>query len=1343
MSRIGKKIAVLFVLFCLTLAGAIFAACGDGQEVETPVKETYTITVYLPDGTTGVQGVTVEIYTLEGGVKTNRTTGVTVGGGKVTFSDLDKKDYYVAVVSLPSDYAAYSFDTNGISTKTAGKDVIIRLGAPSATTEYSVIVPAGEMMKLDFKPVSGGRYAIYSTGDFDTYAEYYSGNEITAITSKNSENDDRSDTDLNFYLEFNIREDEIYVSDGNGGYTGERSNNVWYFLIGIKNGGTGTVNVVVERLGEPLIKQTVYTEMHATATEVYPDGLGVFKFAALNDSTKLVYNATDGFYHVGTIDGPVLVTVFSSTMPLAVFGGTSFPDALAGEARLLYVNATPADEMDENDVDHPYRIEYYNTFVNEYAALSNSDGVYGVNQEIYDYLHAIYSRNEKSWAFMLGNVSSDYGWLCLCGYYELYEATGGSGTQSDPYTSSEIGLHYSKIAAGQTVYYRIVSDVKYDVSVTSDDGNLVITPVGEFPASPTEDEIDQGYYYVDFTLSARDDAATEALFNVVGTEASAGSRRNPGTLSLGENTTYFLTEHRANGYYFTILPVLSGNYTISSETTAATISYLGDASSIAIENTNGGFTVDCTLEEGATYLFKLEYKTGGNYFCDINFDTANKPASGSGTQGDPFVIKESGVYIYRVNYENNRIYYKYEAKAGDRISSTMAATLLVNNTSYGEDSDAQGFTYVFRSSLSIPFSVSTTKSFTEGESLYLAFVIEASDFDAPSSGSGTQNDPYEVGAGDYKIAADGTAYFVLTAEQDGYYTVDPFGLSGTFESASSEIKAFPYSWNLKEGDSVTFSIVCPSYPSDDSYFLLVTRGEPVEPGSSEDTAITGAAGTNTYAYQAGETKYFSFSAGNYTFNYGSGLSLYAYRFESGTATLRWVEIHDGSSFEWTLNAPLYVRVTAETAGFASFTVTMGVMEADKEGGINNPLTVTVGETGTITLGNAIPLLGYFTFTPSQSGYYKIVCAGNRELSYSVNTSNQSDLSSQIAYSVGVVPASGYLSEGTTYWIIVNGGASGDEVTASVQSLAFNESDPYLYFTKTHSILDPLSPTTFHAVSDVLYLKTDLNWNTIHTVTEYDLVSVLASGCTVEYRLGESGTWTSIASGATFKPDANGVVYFRLTVNEGAATVGFGAEITEAEGSETNPVSLSISSGSSAVYSQELAAGQTFYYFTSEPLTLTAIGAGVIVSIGSVSYTQSNLPSGGLTITGSTLAVTMTNSAAGTATITIGYAEGSSGNPYAMSWNGSNASVNGNVAVRPGSGEASSAYVEVEISEAGSYTLTVSSTATLLTVNLNDSQIIATEASSWSGTLAAGKIVFRVDNYSTDSSAAFGLILVKN
>lgn len=1342
MSRIGKKIAVLFVLFCLTLAGAIFAACGDGQEDETPAKETYTVTVYLPDGTTGVQGVTVEIYTLEGGVKTNRTTGVTVGGGKVTFSNLDKKDYYVAIVSLPSDYAAYSFDTNAVSTKTAGKDVIIRLGAPSATTEYSVIVPAGEMMRLDFAPVYGGRYAVYSTGDFDTYAEYYSGNEITTITNKIAENDDRSETDLNFYLEFNIQEDEIYVSDGSGGYTGERSNNIWYFLIGIKNGGTGTVTVVIERLGEPLVKQTVYTEMHATATEVYPDGLGVFKFAALNDSTKLVYNATDGFYHVERLDGPVLVTVFSGTMPLAVFGGTSFPDAVAGEAQLLYVNATPADEMDENDVEHPYRIEYYNTFVNEYAALSNSDGVYGVNREIYDYLHAIYSRNEKSWAFMLGNVSSDYGWLCLCGYYELYEATGGSGTQSDPYTSSEIGLHYSKIAAEQTVYYRIVSDVKYDISVTSDDSNLVITPVSDFPASPTEEEIDRGYYYVDFTLSAHDGAETEALFNVVGTEASAGSRRNPGTLSLGENTAYFLTEHRANGYYFTVVPVLGGSYTISSETTAATISYLGDASSVEIENTDSGFTVDFTLEEGETYLFKLEYKTGGDYFCDIVFDAANKPESGSGTQGDPYVITERGVYVFEVSYDNSRIYYKYSANAGDKISSTMAATLLVNNTSYGEDSGTQGFSYVFRSSLNIPFSVSTTRSFTEGESVYLAFVIEASDFDIPSFGSGTQNDPYEIDAGDYKIAAGETAYFVLTAKQDGYYTVDPFGLSGTFESASSEIKAFPYSWNLKAGDTVTFSIVCPSYSSDDYYFLLVTRGEPVEPGSSEDTAITGAAGTNTYAYQAGETKYFTFSAGNYTFNYGSELSLYAYRFESGTATLKWIEIPDGSSFEWTLSAPLYVRVTAEAAGSASFTVTMGVMEADKEGGINNPLPVTVGGSGTITLGNAIPLLGYFTFTPSQSGYYKVVCTtGSRELGYSVNTSNQSDLSSQVAYSVGVVPASGYFSEGTTYWIIVSGGANGDEVTASVQPLALTESDPYFYFTKTHSILSPLSPTVFTAVSGTLYLKTDLSWNTSHTATEYDLVSILASGCTVEYRLGESGTWTEIASGATFKPDENGVIYFRLTVIGGAATVDFGAEITEAEGSANNPVSLAISSGSSAVYSQTLAAGQSFYYYASEPLTLTAIGEGVTVTIGSSSYTQGILPAGGLTITGSTLAVTMTT--AGTATITIGYAEGASGNPYAMTWNGSSASVNGSVAVRPGGGEASSVYVKVEISEAGSYTLALSSSITLLTVYLNNEQIIATEASSWSGTLAAGEIVFRVDNYSTDSSASFGLTLSKS
>ena len=113
----------------------------------------------------------------------------------------------------------------------------------------------------------------------------------------------------------------------------------------------------------------------------------------------LVYNSQDGYYHVGTADGPLLLA--------DLMGYTLF-----SEEESLWEMATEGKVMLEGK-DYKPELEI---FCN-YASNSNLNGVCTVNQELYDLLMIV----DKAMGF---DENDPMEWLKLCKYFQAYGTNG-------------------------------------------------------------------------------------------------------------------------------------------------------------------------------------------------------------------------------------------------------------------------------------------------------------------------------------------------------------------------------------------------------------------------------------------------------------------------------------------------------------------------------------------------------------------------------------------------------------------------------------------------------------------------------------------------------------------------------------------------------------------------------------------------------------------------------------------------------------------------------------------------------------------------------------------------------
>ncbi len=186
------------------------------------------------------------------------------------------------------------------------------------------------------------------------------------------------------------------------------------------------------------------------ATDRVADGYGYANYV------DIVFNEKDGYYHVGSADGPLLLANLMG-YNTAFAQDSVFNMAYAGNVTIDGVN-------------------YYDRIVRycSYASNASVSGVCPVNQDLRELLEKV--------AFACGlEVENDKQWLQMCVYYDVY---GGAEQLADPikglaphsaYTAvlGNNVVTYDRMIMPRGLHYKFVPEVSGAYRITSDSEELV------------------------------------------------------------------------------------------------------------------------------------------------------------------------------------------------------------------------------------------------------------------------------------------------------------------------------------------------------------------------------------------------------------------------------------------------------------------------------------------------------------------------------------------------------------------------------------------------------------------------------------------------------------------------------------------------------------------------------------------------------------------------------------------------------------------------------------------------------------------------------------------------------
>ena len=438
MKHILKKSAVLFLAIALTLATFGFVGCAK----EDP--KTYTIKVIGPDGNpyTAAQ---VQIC------KANDANGFCIAAfpdeqGVITFeigkeiTDTSANLMDVHLLNLPpyytyqepvtmrrgdsiTVYVTERVPKKGTGTGSYSED---KLGNERLEIDPYEVEEAAYKMKftdaaqhifLAFAPISEGIYKVYSVGDVDVAVTQLSGNMKGVLWNSHDDaytHHDISETDKNFSYEFEVEPAIFSQLDPRLYFEVELEdpahvNTDFYIYFEyvddfIPKTGPETVPVEPKKTPEPFAD-------YAASAYTYRDAPLTGQF---------VYTlCSDGFYHAGeTIDDPILVASLGKDPELNEKHTGSDVNAPRGYAIGFTLQYKDGGSLTFSD-DVTYSKNYY-PLVEAYTKASNSDGRYGVTEELKEFLEGYIARTvAKDWVQgSIGFLPKGDEWLWACGYYE-------------------------------------------------------------------------------------------------------------------------------------------------------------------------------------------------------------------------------------------------------------------------------------------------------------------------------------------------------------------------------------------------------------------------------------------------------------------------------------------------------------------------------------------------------------------------------------------------------------------------------------------------------------------------------------------------------------------------------------------------------------------------------------------------------------------------------------------------------------------------------------------------------------------------------------------------------------
>ena len=720
----NKKIKILSLLSLLVLVGCGGTegpgefVCDDGQ---------YRVQVNKPDGSYLPGGFSVQWCSANTG---NCYPAQADKYGRATL-DLADDDYSIHVLNLPAEY---SYDPGAYVATASNKCITVNLSdvlsptinektdidgtlIPEGTPYNPYIVKEGvykaniktadERVYYGFRPIKPGSYVIESWSDEiwvngeGPSIKYYGNNNDFINEESPVIQDENSGYDKNFKIQLDIGIDEFetilndkgeieHIRDNNGNYIPGGS---YVFSIGASvNRLAKDVPFVIKRIGDYVVEKVIAEEVEVTANlSQFPEKLAndVYKDALIDGTFNVYYNENDGFYHYRRKTGPVLVAKISA--PNKYFGKESFATIQdAGNKSLT---------LDNGKYD-------YTKFIETYAEFCNSDGVYGVTEELKTFLELFYE-SISEWFNSESNINKPdtivdeaSAWLFACGYYidiaDSYDKpVAGDGTLDNPYEIRLGKSYYVELEAGNSQYYTFFNQNREEEKLywlkstspnacfvingdtyTSSDGPSVIIPLGGLG----NDSV------CTVEIKSADGNAAKFVVELVQREKTVAGDK----IDLGTNTLEV----------FAMTPV-NCSYTASRAGTYSFLcgeenAWIIDSNGNNYQGSNGPISFSVDLEIGETFTFQV-------YTLNLEYDFITFTLTYE-------TYASVGVNLVTFTKEWEEVEYKFIAKDAGTYKiecSTPNVAIFYNNEWRFNDSPTNSFSVVLNADQVITFRVAT------------------------------------------------------------------------------------------------------------------------------------------------------------------------------------------------------------------------------------------------------------------------------------------------------------------------------------------------------------------------------------------------------------------------------------------------------------------------------------------------------------------------------------------------------------------------------------------------------------------------------------------------------------
>lgn len=421
-----KKMKAL-ALACVLCFAMVLGACSNGQQDETQQPEqttqsngttaTYTVTVTDALGNPCGSGVIVRI--LQGG---EQIAMQVVDENGVVTRDMEKGDYTVELM-FTGDEDEYNYNATDLTLSADKTELQIVLtqnlkAEPVSLyvdgTEYtayavgaggtSVTLIPGQRNYFLFTPEIAGTYEISAEGDVENIGYYGAPHFVQSVSSVEAV-------------------DNAFTVSVHASMIGVNGTGTTVLVVGIDAGSAEECVLKVERIGNPeySLADEPWMVYQTTAELAYyqlPEGAQIGEFDLTADTGKynLVYNENDGFYHLDSADGPlVLVRLAEDSKYL-----DSFQTILDHSGVVKYFF-----EEDGTFI----RKESYTECLLEYLEyVDESDGVYPLTEDLKyiiqqrgDY-SGWFDPQDSSYLFKDENrnsipgINTEIAWLFMCCY---------------------------------------------------------------------------------------------------------------------------------------------------------------------------------------------------------------------------------------------------------------------------------------------------------------------------------------------------------------------------------------------------------------------------------------------------------------------------------------------------------------------------------------------------------------------------------------------------------------------------------------------------------------------------------------------------------------------------------------------------------------------------------------------------------------------------------------------------------------------------------------------------------------------------------------------------------------